>query len=151
MTRAVIAFSVPGVPVGKGRPRVTSIAGRARMYTPAKTAAYEGLVAYAAHGALAGRSLIDEPVACAVWIDAPIPASWSQKKQRQAMAGEILPAAKPDADNVIKAIFDGCNGALWRDDVLVCDLIVRKRYSATPGVRVEVRTLASELQMGIAA
>lgn len=144
-------FTVPGIPQGKGRPRVSSIGGHARMFTPPKTAAYEGLVAYAAQGALAGRPLLDEPVACAVWIDAPVPTSWSAKKQRMALAGEILPTTKPDTDNVIKAVFDGCNGALWRDDVLVCDLIVRKRYSATPGVRVEVRTLAHEMQMGIAA
>ena len=39
---------------------------------------------------------------------------------------------------MVKAIFDGLNGVLWRDDVLVVDLRVRKRYAATPCVRVEV-------------
>ena len=67
-----------------------------------------------------------------------MPTSWSGKKQRQALAGEVMPTSKPDADNVVKAVFDGLNGVLWRDDVLVVDLRVRKRYSATPCVRVEV-------------
>ena len=150
MTR--ISFHVPGVPVGKGRPRVTSIAGRARMYTPAKTAAYEGLVAHAAQAAMQGRPLIDVPVMCAVHIDCPVPASWSQRKQQQALAGFVLPTSKPDADNVVKAIMDGCNGVLWRDDVLVVDLFVRKRYATTPCVRVEVRDVRETAQQqGLAA
>lgn len=134
----MIAFTVPGAPVGKGRPRVAMRGGHAAMYTPAKTASYEGLVAHAASQARGAEPLLDKPVGCNVFIDCAVPASWSGKKQRAALAHEVLPAAKPDADNVVKAIFDGCNGALWRDDVLVVDLRVRKRYSATPGVRVEV-------------
>lgn len=33
-----VEFFVPGQPVGKGRPRATVRAGRARLYTPARTA-----------------------------------------------------------------------------------------------------------------
>ena len=134
----MIAFTVPGAPQGKGRPKVVKIAGFTRMATPAKTVQYEGLVAHAAMQAMNGSPMLDAPAGVNVFIDAPIPASWSAKKQRMALAGEVLPTTKPDADNVVKAIFDGCNGVLWRDDVLVVDLRVRKRYAATPCVRVEV-------------
>ncbi len=147
----MITFTVPGVPQGKGRPRVGTISGRARVFTPAKTVAYEALIAHAAQQAMAGRPLIDGPVSCAIAIDAPIPASWSKRKQAAALAGELMPTTKPDLDNVVKAIFDGLNNVLWRDDVLVVDLAVRKRYSATPCVRVEVRSLHVVAQMGIAA
>lgn len=150
----MIAFTVPGAPQGKGRPKVVKIAGFTRMATPAKTVQYEGLVAHAAQLALKGAALFDAAVACNVFIDAPVPASWSAKKQRMALAGEVLPTTKPDADNVVKAIFDGCNGVLWRDDVLVVDLRVRKRYAATPCVRVEVWSVAqpmAEVQPELAA
>ena len=147
----MITFTVPGVPQGKGRPRVGTISGRARVFTPAKTVAYENLIAHAAQQAMAGRPLIDGPVSCAIAIDAPIPASWSKRKQAAALAGELMPTTKPDLDNVVKAIFDGLNNVLWRDDVLVVDLAVRKRYSATPCVRVEVRSLHVVAQMGIEA
>ncbi|MBG4145971.1 RusA family crossover junction endodeoxyribonuclease, partial [Pseudomonas aeruginosa] len=53
-----VLFTVPGEPVGKGRPRIGRVGAHARMFTPAKTAAYEGLVAMAAQEALAGRPLI---------------------------------------------------------------------------------------------
>lgn len=132
----MITFVVPGSPQGKGRPRVGTISGRARVFTPAKTVAYEGLIAHAAQQAMAGRPLIDGPVSCAIAIDAPIPASWSKRKQAAALAGELMPTTRPDLDNVVKAIFDGCNGVLWCDDAQIVDLSVRKRYAATPGVRV---------------
>lgn len=147
----MISFSVPGAPQGKGRPRVAMRGGHASLYTPTKTANYEGLVAHAAQTAMAGRPILDCAVACNVFIDAPVPASWSQKKQRMALAGDVMPTTKPDADNVVKAIFDGLNGVLWRDDVLVVDLRVRKRYAATPCVRVEVWSTEQPVQAELVA
>ena len=47
-----VAFTVPGEPQGKGRARVGTIGGHARMFTPAKTVAYEGLIAHAAAQAM---------------------------------------------------------------------------------------------------
>jgi Holliday junction resolvase RusA-like endonuclease len=133
----IIHFTIPGQPQGKGRPRVAMRGARPSLYTPAKTANYEGLIAHAASQALAGRPPFDGPVSCMVHLDCQVPASWSKRKQAQALAGEVFPTTKPDADNVVKAIFDGCNAVLWRDDVQVIDLVVRKRYSETPRVRVE--------------
>lgn len=144
----MITFTVPGAPQGKGRPRAVKIGGFTRLAADRKTVAYEGLIAHAAQVAMAGRPMLDCPVECVVFIDAPVPASWSQRKQRQALAGEVLPTTKPDADNVVKAVFDGLNGVLWRDDVLVVDLRVRKRYAATPCVRVQVMPLVSQVEQG---
>lgn len=146
---SAITFTVPGAPQGKGRPRVGKIGGQARMFTPAKTVAYEGLIAHAAQQAMAGRPMLDEPVECRVLIVAPVPASWSKRKQSAALAGAVLPTTKPDADNVVKAVFDGLNGVLWRDDVLVVDLAVRKRYGSTPCVKVSVTPLAAAATGGL--
>lgn len=129
-----IAFTVPGEPVGKGRPRM----GAGRLYTPAKTVNYEGLVAHAAAQAMAGHAPIEQ--ACAVQMDITlsVPASWSKKRQAAALAGLLMPIRKPDADNVVKAVFDGMNGVVWRDDVQAVDLVLRKRFGALPGVFVNV-------------
>jgi Holliday junction resolvase RusA-like endonuclease len=138
-----LAFTVPGIPQGKGRARVGKIGGQARMFTPAKTVAYEGLVAHAATQAMAGHALLEG--ACMVEIDitCPVPASWSKRKQAAALAGTIYPTTKPDKDNVIKAIYDGMNGVVWRDDVQAVDGWQRKRYGAVPGVRVRVAVLGA--------
>ena len=137
----IVTFTIPGQPQGKGRPRVGKIGQHARLYTPGKTVAYEGLIARAAQVALAGRPMLAGGVAMNLFLDCQIPASWSAKRQREALAGEIMPTTKPDADNVLKAVCDGCNGVLWRDDVQVIDVRLRKRYAATPGVRVEAWAL----------
>ena len=145
-----IAFIVPGEPQGKGRPRVGKIGAHARLFTPAKTVAYEGLVAHAAQQAMAGAQPLED--ACRIEVDVicTVPASWSQKKQRQALEGSIRPTKKPDADNVLKAICDGMNGVVWRDDVQAVDVLLRKRYGATPCVRVRVATLAEQPQGALA-
>jgi Holliday junction resolvase RusA-like endonuclease len=141
-----MTFTVPGQPQGKGRPRIGKVGDHARMFTPAKTAAYEGLIAHAARIAMAGHPPLEVAAGCNIFIDCQVPASWSSKKQRMALAGEVLPTAKPDADNVVKAVFDGMNGVVWRDDVLCVDVRVRKRFAATPCVRVEVWRVDAPVQ-----
>lgn len=134
---ARVVFTVPGQPQGKGRPRIGKVGQHARMFTPDKTVAYEGLIAHAAQQARDGAPLLSGPVDVNLRIECQVPASWSQKKQREALSGDIYPTTKPDVDNVVKAIFDGCNGVLWRDDVQVVNVCIAKRYSATPCVRVD--------------
>lgn len=135
---AGVSFTVPGEPIGKGRPRATSINGAARLYTPKKTANYEGLIAHAAQQAMDGAPPMECACQVQLSITVPVPASWSKKKQAAALAGQVMPTKKPDADNVVKAVFDGMNGVVWRDDVQAVDLFVRKRYGAAPGVHVRV-------------
>lgn len=139
-----LAFEVPGEPQGKGRPRIGKVGQHARMFTPAKTVAYEGLVAHAAQQAMRGA----EPFAgaCRIELDVrcSVPASWSQRKQRDALIGVIRPTKKPDVDNVLKAVCDGINGVVWKDDVQAVEVVLRKVYAATPGVHVRIAALQLE-------
>jgi Holliday junction resolvase RusA-like endonuclease len=139
-----LRFTVPGTPVGKGRPRLGKVGQHARMFTPEKTANYEGLVAHAGQQAMAGRPLILGAVAVVLDIVLDVPASWSGKQQRLALAGQRHPTKKPDIDNVEKAIFDGLNGVVWKDDVQVVDVCKRKRYGPVPGVTVEIEELENQ-------
>jgi Holliday junction resolvase RusA-like endonuclease len=137
---STIVFTVPGAPVGKGRPRVGKSFGTGQVVlrTPEKTVNYESRIALAGHEAMAGAPLLE--LACAVKLEiyVQIPASWSKKKQTAALNGEVLPVTKPDIDNIEKAIFDGLNGVVWKDDVQVTDVIKKKRYADTPRVVVTV-------------
>lgn len=133
-----VAFIVPGEPQGKGRARVGTVAGHARMFTPQKTVAYEGLIAMSARQAM-GRTLPFDG-ACVVEVDAvfSVPQSWSKKKRADALAGVLRPTKKPDGDNVLKAVCDGINGVVWADDVQAVDQRVRKLYGERPELRVRV-------------
>lgn len=129
-----VHFFVPGKPQGKGRPRAVARGKYVRMYTPEKTASYESTVALAASQAMGGRQPIDGPVSVVMQIAMQVPASWSKRKQANALDGIVLPTTKPDADNVVKAVFDAINGVVWCDDTQVVDLRLVKRYQTTPGV-----------------
>ena len=135
---STVRFEVLGAPQGKGRPKASARGGFVRMYTPAKTVSYEALIGHAAHAAMRGEPLLDCPVSVDMDIRCPIPASWSQKRQRQALAGEIWPTTKPDVDNVEKVVFDAINGVVWRDDVVVVRVSKLKRYASTPGITVTI-------------
>lgn len=139
-----IAFTVPGEPQGKGRAKIVKIGGFSRMATPAKTVAYEGLVAMAAQQAMRGG----DPLACACAIEVEcvfsLPKSMSKKHRIEALAGRMRPTKKPDGDNVLKAVCDGINGVVWKDDVQAVDSRVIKRYGETPGVHVRVAVLGGE-------
>lgn len=146
----MIEFTIPGQPQGKGRPRIGKVGPHARMFTPQKTVAYEGLIAHAAQQAMAGLPMFDGAVRLMLAIDCQIPASWSGRKQSAALAGDLFPTTKPDADNVLKAVCDGLNGVAWRDDVQVVDCVIRKRYAATPCVRVQINPVEAPEQRQLA-
>lgn len=127
-----VTFSVSGVPVAKGRPRLSTRGGFARAYTPAKTRNYEDAIRIEAAAAMDGRQPVEEPCSVSVIAFVPMPQSMSQKKREQAISGDLRPVTRPDLDNYAKAALDACNGILYRDDSLVTDLRVMKRYAAFP-------------------
>ena len=130
--RASVSFTVPGTPQGKGRARFARQGGFMRAYTPEKTVAYEGLIALAAQEAMKGRELLEGPLIVCVFATFHTPPSWSKKKK----AATRWHTGKPDADNVLKAVGDGCNGIVWKDDSQIASVSVMKRYGETPGLYV---------------
>jgi Holliday junction resolvase RusA-like endonuclease len=136
-----LAFTVPGAPRGKGRPRIVKHRGFSRMATDDKTAAYENLVALAAQTALAGREPLDGALAVSMTIRLSPPASASRKARAAMLSGEQRPTKKPDLDNILKAILDGCNAVAFRDDVQVVEITARKLYAAAPAVDVVITRL----------
>lgn len=139
-----IVIDLAGPPRGKGRGRAVSTQHGARVFTDDKTRKYEARLGFAGQYEMAGRVPIAEPVSVTVEARFPIAASWSKKKQRDALAGLIRPATTPDADNLLKSL-DGLNGVVWRDDRQIVDAVVRKIYSDRPGLTITVETLETAI------
>ena len=137
MLKPITAFQVIGAPVGKGRPKFARRGNFVQAYTPAKTKDYEALVQEAATKAMRGKS----PCAGSIQVNMAIyvepPKSWNKKNRAAALNGLIKPSTKPDIDNVIKGIFDACNGIVYDDDKQIFSLSVIKSYGETS--RVEMR------------
>lgn len=128
----MIEFTIPGQPVAKGRPKFARRGKNVVAYTPVKTASYENLVKMAATDAMHGLGPSAAPIYMTIELRMQIPASWSARRRSLAMTGEVLPTKKPDADNVLKGIKDGCNGIVWRDDAQVVRIGLAKVYADVP-------------------
>ena len=148
----ILSVSIPGQPVGKGRPRA-SIRGfgtpkaHIAMHTPQKTATWEASAAWALRGEWRGQPPIDRPVAVTVWAVGVRPKSEIPSARKLAtapeLAGRLWRPTKPDVDNVIKAALDALvNAGVLRDDVLVVDvrgLSLWASLTEGPSVAIEVR------------
>jgi Holliday junction resolvase RusA-like endonuclease len=88
-----------------------------------------------------GAAVMDEPVSVELLAELPIPASWSKKRRNLAVLGYIRPATRPDIDNIFKLMADAFNGVIWRDDVLVVDVRMRKIYGLQPKLVVTVKPM----------
>lgn len=125
-------FVVDAPPVPKARARVVMRRGKVRHYTPEDTARWQEHVAVRGRAAMRGRELLAGPIELLVVFLLPVPASWPGWKRRMALDGQVVPTAKPDWDNLGKAVSDALNGIAWADDAQVVDCFTRKRYAALP-------------------
>lgn len=141
----MLSFEIPGDPRGKGRPKFARRGTHVQTYTDDKTAAYENLVALAAKAALQALGLdpFAGPVDVLLAATYSIPKSASKKARAAMLAGEVKPVKLPDLDNVLKAVLDGCNQVVFRDDAQVVGLTAHKQYGETPRVVVTITPIGA--------
>lgn len=133
----MIEIVLAGPPMAKQRVRVTKTG---HAYAPERTLTYEARLAHAAQVAMAGRPLLEGPLAVDVEVRMPVPASKPKKWQAAALAGQERPVKKPDADNFAK-VLDALNLIVWADDSQIVDLHVKKVYHTAPAFVARVREL----------
>jgi Holliday junction resolvase RusA-like endonuclease len=136
----MIEFTVYGEATAQGRPRATTINGKARMYDPAKSRDYKDYVRLVA-SEHAPKELLKDALLVEIIIYRKIPKSFSKKKTTDAERGLIVPTSKPDADNYLKGISDALNGVIWKDDSQITDAIIRKRYSDKPRMEIKIQEI----------
>lgn len=129
-------FTVPGIPVAKARPRFFRAGTHVRTFTPATSARFEERVRLCAQQA--GMGIINEgPVELNVVAYWPMTGTPLKKGSRPGR----LKTARPDADNVLKAISDALNGIAYKDDAQVARAAIEKRHCSqndAEGARVVV-------------
>ena len=119
-----LRFSVPGEAVGKERARVVVSGGRARAFTPGKTAAFEARVKLLAMAARGSQG----------WTFTP-----KDRFRVEVRIARQHAERGPDIDNVVKGVLDAMNGVVWRDDSHVRELAASICHApGAPGVEVSV-------------
>ena len=141
----LVRFHVPGPPTGKGRPRFDPRSRRA--ITPKKTRDYEAFCAMCGRMAMSSAGHL-EPVEGPVFLR--VLALFA--RPRRIVKGHVLfnragrvpltgGGPWPDLSNVVKAIEDGLQGVIYRDDCQIWAVEGQRMYGArdeVPGVYVEV-------------
>lgn len=123
-----VTIVIPGTPRGKGRPQFSGKTKTA--YTPAGTRSYEDLVGRMATVAMRGKDAFTGPLHLDMKAHFIVPVSWPASKRSDAIAGLIKPIGKPDLDNIIKAISDGMQNIVFRDDAAIVSVSCSKVYAA---------------------
>lgn len=127
--RFTLTFTVRGGPVPQGSARAFLAGGKARLATRSTPLlAWRTAIATAAGTAMGDQPVREVPTTVLATFTLPRPRSVRRP----------VPSVKPDLDKLARALLDGMTGVVLRDDSLVVDLLVGKRYGDVPGVRVEV-------------
>lgn len=132
----MVAFVVPGIPVAKARPRFVRVGAGVRTFTPPTSARFEERVRLSAQQA-GVRIQNDGPVELRVVAYWPMTGAPLKRGSRPGR----LRTARPDVDNVLKAIADALNGIAYKDDAQVALVSFEKRHCAqddAEGARVVV-------------
>lgn len=145
-----ITVRLLGTPVAFAR---TRIGPRGHLFTPSLQRNATAAMRLAAEGAMreAGATMLDEPLAMDLLAEFLPPASWSKKKQGEALLGIRRPGKKPDIDNLVKLVGDAMTGIVFRDDCLIVELYVRKIYGTQPKIVCTVRPLLRQIDQAEAA
>lgn len=136
--------TIPGPPVGKGRPRCSCINGKPRLRTPTTTREWEQAAAL-----LIWASWRGEPIAqpCRVEVIATHPRPSSRPRAVPAEVWRtgraVCRPSTPDVDNVLKAALDALQlGKVLSDDRWVVEVSGRSVYAAagqSPSVEILVQ------------
>lgn len=132
-----VKITIPGEPVGKGRPRFSRQGAFVRTYTPDKTVSYENLIKVE-YERQAGHHFGEKEIGMRVVAYFAIPKSTSRARQERMRNGKILPAKKPDADNVCKVVADALNGVAYTDDKQIVYAEIAKRYGDVPRMEISL-------------
>ena len=131
-------LTVPGVPVAKGRPRMS----KGRAYTPERTQDAEEALRMAFREA--GAKRMQGSLEVSLYFLFPIPQRVRGAKREKMEEAEPYRVGKPDIDNLCKLVLDAANGILWGDDGQVVKLEAHKTYGAEACTTINVLMLKEE-------
>lgn len=132
---STITFKIPGIPIAKQRHRMAN----GHPYDPQDQE--KKSLRWILTQDLQKRHLnpLEGAIGASLDILYPIPASWSKKRQENAIHNYVM--KKPDTDNFIKFYFDVLNGVAYNDDAQIAEIFATKRYSYSPSVTIDLYPL----------
>ena len=139
----MIHFKIEGRPQPQGRPRAVRMGAGVRMYDPPKSKAYKQMVAakVRSYMKINGIQTITAPIAVHLNFYFTPPKSYSKKRIQAIESKEELFTKHLDLDNLVKAVTDGMNGVMYKDDSQIIGLTAGKHYGKKDYVDVKVQII----------
>ncbi|HPO91352.1 MAG TPA: RusA family crossover junction endodeoxyribonuclease [Victivallales bacterium] len=136
--KKIIEFSIVGEPKAWKRPKHFFKNNKMWAYNPSQKDQETFL-------SLAIKYKPDKPIIDPVKLDLEfyfsVPKSFSKKKRELAIRGGILPAKRPDIDNLMKMVIDALQGRFFLDDSQIVSIMARKIYSEIPETKIKITIL----------
>lgn len=138
-----VFFNVPGVPMGKQRPRHNRYTNA--TYTPEKTKNRENeIVLYYRQKYCGYKFPKGSFLELSIVAYMPIPKRTPKAVKEKMRSNIIMPTVKPDGDNILKLVADALNGVAYDDDRQIVKMSVTKCYSETPSTAIFIREYQKE-------
>ena len=128
-------FEIIAPLVAKPRPRVTKWG----TYIPKNYEDYATLVRNNFRKQCKNKKVLEGPIKINLIFYMLIPKNTSKVKREKMLKGELLPAKRPDFDNLAKGITDALNGLAFKDDNQIVEAHIYKRYGDPQKVEVEIK------------
>lgn len=132
-------FFINGLPIPKGRARATARGKYTILYTPTATREYEDYVAEVASKHIPKTGMIMGPITISLTFYMKAPKRYAKKT-------DTPHVTRPDVDNLAKAILDGLEGTMYKNDAQVTTLYAHKCYGDKLRVGVSISELVYETQ-----
>ena len=133
-----LVIDLPAAPKERARVVSNSANGMVVSYTPAKTRRFSALVRGVASRVMAGAAPISGPVGMEITFLFRPPKSWPLWRRAAAIDGVLAPTARPDMDNLDKALLDALNGVAFDDDALISRHGAEKRFAEQDAIVVRI-------------
>lgn len=129
----ILAFDVLGQPAPQGSARAFVTKGGRAVVTSAnpQLRPWRDKLSWAARQALLEHpERVQFPITRAVGLRLTF---WMRRPQDARRTLDVLPTKPPDLDKLIRAVGDSLtNAGVIRDDALITDVLMRKRYAVPP-------------------
>ncbi len=100
---------------------------RTSIFNPQEMKNYQNLISILAKNQHKGDPL-----------EGPLIVSFYFVRSKPKSSKKLVPWTKPDNTNYTKNVEDALNGIIWKDDAMIVDSHIYKRYGTTPMIKIEV-------------
>ena len=130
----MISFFITGTPISQSRPRFARRGQFVTTYDAAPAKDYKAYVKMVAgqYMSAIGLKIVARDIPLYVRLEIGLQRPKTKPKRY------ILPTSKPDCDNFFKGITDALESVCYEADQQITHVTIKKRYSETPGVLVEI-------------